>query len=196
MTWHDCPVRTALLTLAVLMATADVGQAAEREWQTGMWGMPMAIAAVGSPYRNYAIETDIFRLDIQETVSTNRRALAAKPDTKVTFALEGDMVYVRQGTAERPLRLIQHTNKLKHYGAAGAGHFVKTVADQGLTVTLEDGSVWDLDPRRQDRTSTWQPLAGIIVSYDEEQADNGYNYFLNNTDEDEGALARLRVAGP
>ena len=61
-------------------------------------------------------------------------------------------------------------------------------------MTLEDGSLWDLDPTAQDRTAHWQPLAGILVTSEDDQSESGFNYFLNNTDDDEGALARSAVA--
>ena len=111
-------------------------------------------------------------------------------DASVTFAVENETVYVRNGQEERALHLLDRRPKLKIYTAAGAGHYVKMVGAGGLTVTLEDGSVWDLDPTAQDRTAHWQPLAGILVTSEDDQSESGFNYFLNNTDDDEGALAR------
>ncbi len=108
--------------------------------------------------RNYAIETDQFHLEVQETIEPGRRPLTATIDTSVTFAVENDTVYVRQDKEERALRLITRTLTLKLYPAAGAGHYLKMVGAGGLTVTLEDGSAWDLDPTAQDRTAHWEPL--------------------------------------
>lgn len=53
---------------------------------------------------------------------------------------------------------------------------------------------WQVGTCGQDRTIHWQPLEGIIVTSEDDRAEDGFNYFLNNTDNDEGVLARLRSA--
>lgn len=180
--------RLIVLTLTLLSATPLL-RAAEREWQTGAWAPAMVTARVGTPYRNYAIETDKVRFDVQETIARGSQAIPSGAGTPVTFAVEEDMVYVKQGAAERPLRLIKRSEKLKTYGAPGGGHSIKTIADQGLTVTLEDGSVWEVDPRGQFKSSQWQALQGVSVRSISENS--GFNYEIGNTDVDEAVLARL-----
>jgi hypothetical protein len=65
---------------------------------------------------------------------------------------------------------------------------IKMISSDGLTLTLEDNSVWDLDPRSQFFTVEWQPLEGISVRRSDPE--RGFNYEIDNTDKDDGALAR------
>jgi hypothetical protein len=55
-------------------------------------------------------------------------------------------------------------------------------------VTLEDNSVWDLDPRSQFFTIEWQALEGISVRRSD--SERNFSYEIDNTDSDDGALAR------
>ena len=74
------------------------------------------------------------------------------------------------------------------YAALGPGHFIRAVNDDGQYVTLEDGSVWEIEPSRRFETADWQEQAAVTVS-----RANGvgvFHYELDNTQEDEGALAR------
>ena len=172
----------------LLLCVAIDGHAAEREWQTGVWATPVVSARADVRSRTAAIETDRFRLDLQVPLTGAEQPLTTKPGAAVTFAVEGDTVYVRQGNAERACRLLKKTERRKTYGAPGAGHYIKDIVNEGLTVTLEDGSVWAIDPTQQYTTRHWQVLAGIAVS----QLEPGdFDYMLNNTDDDEGAPARL-----
>jgi hypothetical protein len=182
-------MRHTLIAVVALLVAGVVGHAADRQWQMGTWAKPTIANRAGIPYRNYTIEADRFKLDLQETISKDRPALASAPDTPVTFAVENDMVYVRDGGAERALRLIKRSEKLKSYSAAGGGHYIKTLADGGLTLTLEDNSVWEIDPRGQYKSSAWQALQGISVRPVAENG--GFNYEIGNTDTDEGVLGRL-----
>ena len=182
-------MRRLFVLIALLITAAASGRAAEREWQTGKWAKPMVVARVGTPYRNYAIETDLFRLDLQETIARGRQAIVATADAPVTFAIETNTIYIKEGDTERALRLIKKTEKLKNYSATGGGHFIKALASAGLMITLEDGSVWEIDPRGQYRSAEWQAMQGVSVRPIREE--NGFNYELGNTDVDEAVLARL-----
>jgi hypothetical protein len=74
------------------------------------------------------------------------------------------------------------------YAALGPGHFIRAVNDDGQYVTLEDGSVWEIEPSRRFETSDWQVQAAVTV-----RRANGvgvFTYELDNTGDDEGALAR------
>lgn len=176
------------LGVILLLCVAIDGRAADREWQTGVWATPAAPARADAQSRTAAIETDRFRLDLQVPLTGAEQPLTIKPGAPVTFAVDGDTVYVRQGNAERACRLVKRTERRKTYGAPGAGHYIKDIVNEGLTVTLEDGSVWAIDPTEQYSTRDWQVFAGIAVS----QLEPGdFDYMLNNTDDDEGAPARL-----
>lgn len=180
-----------LSLILVIASSIGTGHAAQREWQTGTWSKPAATPRPVTPRKDYAIETETLRLDVRETASPAQPPLTPVMNTPVAFAIEGNIVYVRQGDAERALTLIKRTEKPKTYSATGGGHFVKTVADEGLTVTLEDGSIWQIDPAEQHRTAHWQPLAGITVISGAGRSTTAFDYVLTNTDEDEGAPAKV-----
>jgi hypothetical protein len=195
-------MRWCLAVLLVLFAAVAGGRAADREWQSGSWGKAAA-PAPGAASRTYTIETDRFTLSVQAATREGPVA-GATLGSPVSFAIEKNIVYVRQGQGERALRLVKRIEKFKSYSAPGGGHYIKAVSDDGLTLTLEDGSIWELDPRQQYRTAHWQPLAGITVSHIDSASlvismmrdvQSEFDYFLNNTVEDEGTLGRL-VSGP
>jgi hypothetical protein len=181
-------MRRAILPIIALLSCAELA-VAQRAWENGVWAKPMVVPNVGTPYRNYAIETNLIRLDLQETIAPGRPAIAAKVDSSVAFAIDGDMVYVKEGDAERALRLIKRAEKLRNYSAAGGGHFITVVASEGLRITLEDNSVWEIDPRGQFKSANWLVEQGISVRSIQEE--DGFNYELSNTDADEAVLARL-----
>lgn len=194
-----------LLALMAILFLIAFGRAfgADREWQTGVWATS-TIPGIAAPARNYAIETDRFRLDVELTDARRGPPLPAAVGKPVIFAVVNRTVYIQQGTAEWTLHLLKRTEKHKTYDASGSGHFVKAVTGDGSRLTLEDGSVWDVSPTQQFRTVGWLPFAGIMVSYDDrelprtvllEEDGPEFDYFLTNTDEDEGASARL-VSAP
>ena len=74
------------------------------------------------------------------------------------------------------------------YEAIGGGHLVQKVSADGQFVTLEDGSVWEIEPSVRFQTADWQPMAAVTVS--RAHGVGPYVYELANTQEDEGALAR------
>jgi hypothetical protein len=178
--------------MAALLAASVVAQAADRQWQTGVWAKPSIAPApkTATPYRNYTIDAEKFTLDLQETIAKGQNAIASVPGTPVTFAVENDMVYVKEGEVERALRLIKGTLKLKSYSAAGGGHYIKAIGSGGFTITLEDNSVWDIDPRGLYKTEAWEALQGISIRPTEQN--NGFNYEVSDIDTDEVVLGRLR----
>ena len=133
-------MRRVLILLVVLLVAPATAGATDREWQTGKWAKPMPAPRVGTPSRYYAIESDLFRLDLMEEIGRGRQAvpaLTATTDMPVTFAIEKTTVYVRlDENTERALDLIKRTENLKSYSAAGGGHFIKALANEGLTLTL------------------------------------------------------------
>jgi hypothetical protein len=68
------------------------------------------------------------------------------------------------------------------------------VRENGRFLTLEDGSRWETDPDVRFQTAEWQVEAQITVRHASEQS--GYTYELDNTDEDEGALAKYLGQAP
>jgi hypothetical protein len=74
------------------------------------------------------------------------------------------------------------------YAAVGGGHFIRAVNDDGRYVTLEDGSVWEIEPSVRFQTVDWQLQAAVTVR--RATPDGPFTYELDNTQDDEGALAR------
>lgn len=184
-----------------LIAASAIAGAADRDWQTGSWARPTpaaAGAARGAAARpqTYAIETAAVRLELQDThPPASRRTLAVKIGSPVKFVVEADTVYVLDvGEVEYALHLARTVRKpavpqpVASYNAFGTGHFIKTVTEAGKFVTLEDGSVWEIDPRGWYITSEWQPMAGIGVRRAREE--NGFAYEIDNLDADEGVPAK------
>jgi hypothetical protein len=171
-----------LLLLSLLLAPLAVNSesAAERRWQSGTW-------RDSGDARTYVILTETVRLHLEDLRPGETRALTVAAGSRVRFAIEGSRVFVldRDGK-EHELRLARRVDLT--YAAAGAGHFIKTVGAQGESVTLEDGSVWALDPRAHFFTAQWQPFENITVRHRE--PDRGFNYEIDNVDQDNGAPAR------
>jgi hypothetical protein len=74
------------------------------------------------------------------------------------------------------------------YTALGSGHLIQSVTPDGQFLTLEDGSLWELEPSVRFKTADWQPEAPITVR--PSRPVGPYAYELINTQDDEGALAR------
>jgi hypothetical protein len=74
------------------------------------------------------------------------------------------------------------------YSGSGPGHFIRTISEDGQYITLEDRSNWQVDPRSRFKTREWQPDEGITVR--QTKPEDGYAYFLDNVDKDDGTLAR------
>jgi hypothetical protein len=105
------------LTLAVGLLTANAWVAGpERAWQTGTWRdvqivRPRVVFGVsrapriGSAapaiveVRTYVIETDGLRLELKENTTADARRIDATVGETVTFALEKNTVYIKQGEA-------------------------------------------------------------------------------------------------
>jgi hypothetical protein len=183
------------MPVAVLLAVFAVagGQPANRAWQTGKWG---ASSSGRGNVHAYVIDTDDARYDVQETVASGAAPLKTTAGAPVSFAFDNDdsghrdIVYIREdGNGERQLHLVKTTRKLKTYGAAGPGHFIRAVGEGGRTITLGDGSIWDVNPQVQFKVAGWEALAGITVHATEEDPD--FNYILNNEDVDEWTFVTL-----
>jgi hypothetical protein len=62
----------------------------------------------------------------------------------------------------------------KEYRALGAGHSVKKVVDGGTMVTLEDGSLWDIDPDSVPDVAKWSEGTQVSVG----AGTGSYTYLL------------------
>jgi len=98
-----------------------------------------------------------------------------------------------QGGITSPLPILPTTrstasrrsNPSGFYVSPGGGHWVQNKTDDGSIVTLEDGSVWQIDPLDQIDTALWLPITEITV------VETSGDYLLINTDDGEKAHARL-----
>jgi len=77
------------------------------------------------------------------------------------------------------------------YTGVAAGHWVEKVTNEGRTVELEDGSVWEISATDRIYTGLWQPVTDITVAA-ARQPVGEYNYSLTNKD---GEIARARYVG-
>jgi hypothetical protein len=180
MATHSKTLRRALLAALVAVTLGSPVLAADRKWQTGTW-------RDSSDARTYVIVARTVRLHLEDVPPTDKRAIAAPTGTPVKFALEGNRAFVLDGQGkEHELRVLRTVDL--NYTATGAGHYIKAMSADGLRVTLEDNSVWALDPRSQFFTIEWQPFAGIAVRRSD--SEQNFDYEIDNTDTDDGALAR------
>jgi hypothetical protein len=172
-------LRTAIAAALVGLCVSSFS-AADRRWQTGMW-------RDSGDERSYVIATSAVRLHLEDVPPREKRAMAVKAGAAVKFAVEGSRAFVLDADgAEHELHLVRSVDL--NYTATGAGHFIKAIAQDGLLLTLEDNSVWELDPRSQFFTKDWQPFDGISVRRDD--SEQNFDYEIDNSDRDDGALAR------
>jgi hypothetical protein len=75
------------------------------------------------------------------------------------------------------------------YSALGAGHLLRDVSADGRFITLEDGSRWEVIPQERFTSAEWEPLASMAVRT--ARGENGFDYELVNTNDDEGVLAKF-----
>ena len=169
-----------LTAASLTLAVGAAGLAPDRKWQSGVW-------RDSGDERTYVIVAGTVRFHLEDVAPAEKRALDAPTGTSVKFAIEGSRAFVldRRGV-EHEMRVLRTVDL--NYTATGAGHFIKAMAADGLRVTLDDNSVWDLDPRSQFFTIEWQALEGISVRRSD--SEQNFNYEIDNIDRDEGALAR------
>ena len=174
---------------ALLLASPRLGVAVGRQWQSGTWRDSQDVRTQADLIRSalHRIETDTYRLVLEDVVAGDRPSLHIAAGSAVKFAVDKDRVYVldRSGR-EHELRLVRRVDLT--YAALGSGHYIKAVGANGESVTLEDGSTWELDPGAYFFTAGWKPLDGIAVRTTD--PDRGFTYEIDNTDQDNGALAR------
>src|ERR1700693_4268483 len=119
------------LTLAVGLLTANVWAAGPaRAWQRGTWRDvhivrprvvfgPVRRPGIGSPapaiaeVRTYVIETDDLRLELKENTTADARRIEATVGEPVTFALEKNIVYIKEGDGEHKLGVTKKITRTK-----------------------------------------------------------------------------------
>ena len=169
-----------LMAIGLTLAMSTTSLAADRKWQNGVW-------RDSGDLRTYVIVAGSVRLHLEDVPPSDKRALDAPAGTSVKFAVEGSRVFVLdRREVEHELRVLRTVDL--NYTAIGAGHFIKAISADGLRVTLDDNSIWDLDPRSQFFTIEWQAFEGIAVRRSD--SEQNFDYEIDNTDRDEGALAR------
>jgi hypothetical protein len=76
------------------------------------------------------------------------------------------------------------------YGGSSGGHWIKSKADNGAIIVLEDGSMWEVNSIDRIDTSLWLPVDNITV-LKASSAVGEYKYTLVNTNQGEKALAKF-----
>jgi hypothetical protein len=178
-------VLSVITACAVCVSWMPIG-AAEREWRTGTW-LPHA------GIRGYIIETDRMLVTTAEPPDADAAALAPRDGATVQYVIEKDLVVLRDAAGhEHSLSVVTTAQKYSpDYNAVGGGHLVKSVSRDGSRVTLEDGSRWDMDESRRFAVAEWQADDLIFVRRHPDDADFAFD--LENTTQDDGALANYRV---
>jgi hypothetical protein len=90
---------------------------------------------------------------------------------------------VNKGEASTPVA------RTGEYLFVGSGHWIDSVSSGGRVVTLEDGSLWEINPVDQIDTSLWLPVTDISVIKARFPIGQ-YMYELINKDDGETALAK------
>lgn len=75
------------------------------------------------------------------------------------------------------------------YVGSGGGHWIKSKADDGGIIILEDGSMWEINSIDRIDTSLWLPITNITVTKASSPIGD-YKYTLLNTEDREKALAK------
>jgi hypothetical protein len=112
-----------------------VSRAADRQWQIGTWtdvstkrelidfgpgaspfggGRSTPTMRAMADTRLYVIETDTLRIELKDVVAVGHRSVDAVVGLPVTFAIEKNTVWIRDGDgAEHKLHLTKKTTKPK-----------------------------------------------------------------------------------
>lgn len=192
---HDCTrppcgvllcMRSAVALSVVLFGLCVSASAADRKWQTGAWAAPTEAGA-------YVIETARDVITGEAAGGSGEPALASAPGSRVQFAIDGKTLYVLDADkVEHALTLLGSVAKYSNtYAALGGGHYVTSVASGGTSITLEDGSRWDMDPGQHFAIAGWQ--ADDLISVRRSTSSPAFAYEVDNTSQDDGALANHRA---
>jgi len=174
-----------VLLLALTLASA----AQERVWKQGMWATPTAETAE----RLVAIETSTEMVTARPADSDASSTWIGTPGDPLRYILSGSTLYlIDSQDREHTLQVVESASKYSNdYGALGGGHYIKSVASGGRSITLEDGTRWDIDPRQQFAVAGWS--ADDLIAVRRSTDDAAFAFELDNTSRDDGALANRRV---
>lgn len=75
------------------------------------------------------------------------------------------------------------------YTGTSGGHWIKSKADNGGIIILEDGSMWEINSIDRIDTSLWLPISNVTVLKASSPVGD-FKYTLINTDDGEKALAK------
>ncbi len=91
------------------------------------------------------------------------------------------------GTPSGTATVVPHRSPAAYHGSSD-GHWIK-VNSGGKTITLEDGSLWQINSVDQIDTTLWLPITEISVIRDD-QGGGEYKYLLINKEDGEKAQAK------
>ena len=75
------------------------------------------------------------------------------------------------------------------YTGSSGGHWIRSKADNGAIITLEDGSLWEINSLDRIDTALWLPITNVTI-LKASQPVGDYKYTLIDTDDGEKALAK------
>jgi hypothetical protein len=78
------------------------------------------------------------------------------------------------------------------YAGGSTGHWIKSKASNGAIITLEDGSVWEIQSLDRIETASWLPISNVTI-FRNSAGIGDYKYVLVNTDD--GAKAAAKYLG-
>jgi hypothetical protein len=175
-----------LIALTLALAFSVVAASAQRAWKEASWA-PAPTADV------VAIETATSLITARPSESDRPADWAGKPGDHVRYVLDGATLYLLGGDDhEHALQVVESAPKYStEYGAIGGGHYIKAVASDGASLTLEDDTRWDIDPRQHFAVATWRPED--LISVRRSTDDPSFAFEIDNTSQDDGTLANRRI---
>ena len=87
------------------------------------------------------------------------------------------------------LKVVASSKSAGSYTGIRGKHWIQENFDSGSFITLEDGSLWKIDPVDNVYAMLWLSTSEITVKNSSSGA-TGYNYLLINTDDDEKVHAK------
>lgn len=75
------------------------------------------------------------------------------------------------------------------YTGGSRAHWIKSKADNGAIIILEDGSMWEINSLDRIDTALWLPISNVTILKASSPVGD-YKYTLVNTDDGEKALAK------
>ena len=156
------------------LATATV--TSTTHWDGSRLVTEYDMGTIGKLASTYTLLTSTKQLVVRTRLEMPERQRTALPELKLVYGLAG------------PAKPAPAPPEAAAYTALGGGHLIQSVSADGRYVTLEDRSLWEIQPRSWFQTADWLAAAGATVRT--ALAEDGYLYEIVNTDEDEGAMAK------